>query len=57
MVVVGGIIHVTYGMADNMTALMICAVLWMAPLFGGKLVFWGKKKCPPTLLHAFGLLK
>ena len=42
--------------ADDLTDFMICALLRMAPLFGGMSALVDKKKCPPALLRAFGLL-
>ena len=41
---------------EDMTAFMIFAMLRMAPLFGGMSALVDKKKCPPALLRAFGLL-
>ena len=41
---------------EDMTDLMICAMLRMALLFGGMSALVDKKKCPPALLRAFGLL-
>ena len=32
--------------------LMICDLVRMAPLFGGNIVLFDKKKCPPDQLHA-----
>ncbi len=43
--------------ADDMTFLMMCAMFSTAPLFGGMAVSFDRKKCPPALLHALGLLK
>ncbi len=41
--------------AKDMTALIISAIVRMAPLFGGLAVLLDMKKCPPTRLHAFDL--
>ena len=38
-----------------MTALIICAIVRMAQLFGGLAVLLDMKKCPPARLHAFDL--
>ncbi len=38
-----------------MTALIICAIVRMAPLFGGLAVLLNMKKCPPARLCAFDL--
>ena len=38
--------------ADDMTALMICDIVLMAPLLGGTSTLLDKKKCPPALLRA-----
>jgi hypothetical protein len=43
--------------ADDMTCLMMCAMLRIAPLLGGLSQSWDKKKCPPALLRAFGSLR
>ena len=40
--------------AEDMTLLMIWAMLWKAPLFGGQSELSDMKKCPPALLLAFG---
>lgn len=42
--------------ADDMTALMICAMFRMDPLGGGMSSLFNRKKCPPTLLLAPGML-
>ncbi len=43
--------------ADDMTFLMMCAIFSTVPLFGGMVVSLDRKKCPPALLCALGLLK
>ncbi len=43
--------------AEDITFLMMCAMFSVAPLFGGTVVLLDRKKCPPTWLCAFGLLK
>jgi hypothetical protein len=43
--------------ANDMTFLMMCAMFSTAPLFGGTVVSFDRKKCPPALLCALGLLK
>ncbi len=43
--------------ANDMMFLMMCAMFSTAPLFGGMIVSFDRKKCPPALLHALGLLK
>ncbi len=43
--------------ANDMTFLMMCAMFSTAPFFGGMVVSFDRKKCPPALLHALGLLK
>ena len=43
--------------ADDMTALMIWAVLSIAPLLAGSSLFSERKKWPPALLCALGLLR
>ena len=43
--------------ADDMTALIICATVWTAPLLWGNSVSAAMKKCPPALLLAFDSLK
>ncbi len=43
--------------ANDMTFLIMCAMLSTALLFGGTVVLLERKKCPPALLHALGLLK
>ena len=43
--------------ADDMTFLMMCAMFNTAPLLGGMVVSLDRKKCPPALLRALGLLK
>jgi hypothetical protein len=40
-----------------MTALIIDASLWIAPLFAGKGTFSDRKWCPPALLRAFSSLR
>ena len=42
---------------DVITALMICAMLSTAPLFGGKLALLDMKKWPPARLLALASLK
>jgi hypothetical protein len=37
--------------------MIMCAMLSTAPLFGGTVVLLERKKCPPALLRASGLLK
>jgi hypothetical protein len=44
-------------MVEDIKFLMMCAMLSIAPLFGGTVVLLERKKCPPTQLCAFGLLK
>ena len=39
----------------DMTALIICAIVRMAPLFGGLAVLLDMNKCPPAQLRAFDL--
>ena len=39
--------------ADDMTAFIISAMLWIAPLFGGRGTSSDKKWCPLALLRAF----
>ena len=39
---------------DDMVCLVICAMLQIASLLGGKVVSVGMKKCPPALFLAFG---
>ncbi len=41
--------------AEDMTVLIICAIVRMAPLFGGLAVLLDMKKCLPALLRAFDL--
>ena len=41
--------------ADNMTALMILAIVNTAPLLGGNTLLFDMKKCPPDLLLDFVL--
>ena len=41
--------------ADDMTALMICAIVRTAPLLCGISLSLDRKKCPPALLRAFDL--
>ena len=43
--------------AEDMTLLMIWAMLWKAPLFGGHSELFDMKKCPPALLLAFGSVR
>jgi hypothetical protein len=43
--------------ANEMTFLIMCAMLSTAPLFGDTVVLLERKKCPPALLRALGLLK
>ncbi len=43
--------------ANDMTFLMMCAMFSTAPLFGGMVVSFDRKKCPLVLLRALGLLK
>ena len=43
--------------ADDMTFLIMCAIMSTTPLFGGMVVLLERKKCPPALLRALGLLK
>ena len=43
--------------ADDMTAFITCAVLWIAPLFDGNVVLLEMKKCSPALLLACGSFK
>jgi hypothetical protein len=43
--------------AEDITFLMMCAMFRIAPLFGGTVVSFERKKCSPAWLHAFGLLK
>jgi hypothetical protein len=43
--------------ADDMTFLMMCAMLRIALLFDGICVSFDRKKCQPALLRAFGLLR
>ncbi len=43
--------------ADGITFFMICVMFSIFPLFGGTVVTHERKKCPPTWLCAFGLLK
>ena len=43
--------------AEDITFSMMCAMINIAPLFGGTVVLLERKKCPPTWLCAFGLLK
>ena len=42
---------------DDMTALIICAVLRTTPLSGGKTSVFERKKCPPVQLRACFSLK
>ncbi len=39
--------------AKDMTALIICVIVRMAPLFGGLAVLLDMKKCPPAWLRVF----
>ncbi len=41
--------------AEDMTALIICAIVRMMPLFGGLAVLLDMKKCQPARLHVFDL--
>ncbi len=43
--------------ANDMTFLIMCAMLSTAPLFGGMVVSLERKKCPPAWLRALDLLK
>ena len=43
--------------ADDMSALIICTMLRMAPSFSGIGALFDRKKCPPALLHALGSLR
>ncbi len=43
--------------AEDITALMMVAFVRIAPLFGGNLLSFDRKKCPPAWLHAFFLLQ
>ena len=43
--------------ADDITFLMIWAMLRTAPLFCGIAALFDRKKCPPTLLLACGLFR
>ena len=43
--------------ADDMTFVIMCAMLSTAPLFGGTVVSLERKKCLPALLCALVLLK
>ena len=43
--------------ADDITCLMMCAMLRTAPLFCGMVLSLERKKCPPALLCAFFLLR
>ncbi len=38
--------------ADDITVLMICALVKTAPLFGGSALLFDMKKCPPAWLRA-----
>ncbi len=38
--------------AEDMTALIICAMVWIAPLLAGDGVLSDMKKCPPARLRA-----
>jgi hypothetical protein len=40
--------------ANDMMFLMMCAMFSTAQLFGGMVVSFDRKKCPPALLHALG---
>ncbi len=40
--------------AEDITFLMMCAMFSTAPLFGGTVVLFERKKCPPAWLHTFG---
>ena len=43
--------------ADDITYLIICAMLRMAPLFCGMVLSLERKECPPALLQAFVSLR
>ncbi len=43
--------------ADDVTFLIMCAMLSTAPLFGGMVVSLERKKCPLAWLRALGSLK
>ena len=43
--------------ADDMTVLIICAMVSMAPLFGGNVMLFDKKNFPPARLCASGSLR
>ena len=43
--------------ADDIKFLIICAMVSMAQLFGGNLVFFDRKTFPPARLHASCLLR
>ena len=42
--------------ADDMTFLMIFAMVSMSLSFGGNVVLFDKKNCTPAWLHDYGLL-
>ena len=43
--------------ANDMAFLIMCVMLSTAPLFSGTIMSLKRKKCPPALLRALGLLK
>jgi hypothetical protein len=43
--------------ADEITCLIMCAMLRMAPLFCGMVLLFERKKCPQALLRAFVSLR
>ena len=43
--------------ADDIPFLMMCAMLRMAPLFGGSSLLLDRKKWPPARLRALGSLR
>ena len=43
--------------ADVMTCFIMCAMFKIAPLFGGILLLFDRKKCPPARLLACGSLR
>ena len=48
---------ISASVVDDMTCLIMCAILRIAPLFAGIPVSSDRKKCPPALLRAFGSLR
>ena len=42
---------------DDMTFLIICAMVSMAPFFGGNVVFFDRKKCPLARLRSSSSLR